>query len=108
MITDETMRETIASAKPFTIVILHATDRAKEPGAAAILWEHVRQNLELRADGLLRVVCPIMDGSALSGVGVFVATLGETARIMDADPAVRAGIFSYEVHETRSFPGDSL
>jgi hypothetical protein len=27
---------------------------------------------------------------------------------MDGDPAVRAGILTYEVHETRSFPGDAI
>jgi hypothetical protein len=27
---------------------------------------------------------------------------------MDEDPAVKAGVFVYEVHPCRSFPGDSL
>jgi hypothetical protein len=27
---------------------------------------------------------------------------------MDEDPAVAAGILSYEIYTTRSFPGDSL
>jgi len=27
---------------------------------------------------------------------------------MDTDPGVMAGIFTYEVHNIRSFPGDSL
>jgi hypothetical protein len=32
----------------------------------------------------------------------------EVVRIMDEDPVVKAGIFTYELHPTRSFPGDSL
>jgi hypothetical protein len=32
----------------------------------------------------------------------------EIAQIMDSDPGVQAGIFTYEVHPSRSFPGDSL
>jgi len=32
----------------------------------------------------------------------------EVVRIMDEDPAVKAGIFTYEVHPIRGFPGDSL
>jgi hypothetical protein len=28
--------------------------------------------------------------------------------IMDGDPGVQAGIFTYEVHPVRSFPGDAL
>jgi hypothetical protein len=27
---------------------------------------------------------------------------------MDADPGVQAGVFVYEVHPVRSFPGDAL
>ncbi len=30
------------------------------------------------------------------------------ARLMDGDPAVRAGVLSYEVHPVRGFSGDSL
>jgi hypothetical protein len=31
-----------------------------------------------------------------------------TRVLMDDDPAVRAGIFTYEIHPVRSFPGDTL
>jgi hypothetical protein len=27
---------------------------------------------------------------------------------MDCDPGVQAGIFTYEIHPIRSFPGDAL
>ena len=29
-------------------------------------------------------------------------------RIMSADPAVRAGVLTYRIHPTRSFPGSRL
>ncbi len=32
----------------------------------------------------------------------------EVVRIMDEDPGVKAGIFTYELHPTHSFPGNSL
>jgi hypothetical protein len=32
----------------------------------------------------------------------------EVKKIMDEDPGVQAGVFVYEIHATRSFPGDSL
>ena len=51
---------------------------------------------------------PIRDGSGVNGVGIFNATVAETRAIMDADPGVQAGIFVYELHPTRGFPGDSL
>lgn len=92
----------------YTIVILKRTalyDREKQ---GAILWEHGRRNFSLRADGRLAIVCPIDDGSDTSGLGIFTTDVDETRRIMDDDPAVLAGIFSYEVHPCRSFPGDAL
>jgi hypothetical protein len=66
-------------------------------GAAAILWEHGRRNFALRAAGVLSIVCPIADGSEVSGVGVFNALMEEVRAIMDEDPAVQAGVLRYEV-----------
>jgi hypothetical protein len=62
----------------------------------------------MRADGLLSIVCPINDGSDVSGVGIFNLGPDETAKLMDEDPGVRAGVFVYELHPSRSFPGDAL
>jgi hypothetical protein len=89
-------------------VILKAGPNRQTPGVEKIAWEHGRRNFQLRADGLLSVVCPVMDGSEVSGVGIFNAGVEETRAIMDEDPGVRAGVFVYEVHPCRSFPGDSL
>ena len=67
----------LATAKTYSLVIL-------DPGA--------RRNFQLRADGILRIVCPVNDD-------IFEAT---------PDPGVQAGIFTYEVHPCRGFPGDAL
>ena len=107
-ISDEFMRDRLAGTKPYTVVLLRATPRLHEPGMEAIVWEHGRRNFSLRADGTLPIVCPIRDGSEWSGVGIFNAPVEEVVRIMDEDPGVKAGIFTYEVHPTRGFPGDSL
>jgi hypothetical protein len=56
----------------------------------------------------LAVVCPVVDGSAVAGVGIFSTGAEETAAIMNDDPGVRAGVFSYELHPCRGFPGDAL
>jgi hypothetical protein len=108
MITDEFMREVLAKAKTYTLVVLKATPKLDEPGARAIIWEHGRRNMSLRADGVLAVVCPLADDSEWAGIGIFDASAEEAARIMDGDPAVIEGVLSYEVHPIRGFPGDSL
>ena len=107
-ISDEFMRDLLATTKPYTLVLLRATPKLHEPGMDAVVWEHGRRNFSLRADGTLAIVCPVGDGSEWSVVGIFNAPAEEVVRITDEDPGVKAGIFTYQVHPTRSFPGDSL
>lgn len=77
-------------------------------GYEAIIWEHGRRNFALREQGVLAIVCPVPDESDLSGVGLFTAPPDEAERLMREDPAVRAGVPTFEVHVCRSFPGDAL
>jgi hypothetical protein len=107
-ISDELMRDMLARSRPYTVVMLRATPKLHEPGMDAVVWEHGRRNFSLRAEGILAIACPIRDGSEWSGVGIFNAPAEEAVRVMDDDPGVQAGIFTYEVHPTRSFPGDCL
>ncbi len=107
-ITDELMRQRISATKNYCIVILKAGPKKNEEGAEKIIWEHGRRNFALRADGVLSIVCPISDGSNVSGVGIFNAPVEEVKKIMDEDPAVKAGVLIYETHACRGFPGDSL
>ena len=107
-ITDDFMRERIAQTRSYTVVILHGTDKLKQPDAMKIVWEHGRRNFQLRADGALPIVCPISDGSDVTGVGILNASLEEAHKIMEGDPAVQAGLFTFELHACRSFPGDAL
>jgi len=107
-ITDELMKQMISKTKSYSAVILKATEKIKEPGTEKILWEHGRRNFQLREEGILPIVCPINDGSGISGVGIFNRSPDEVKKIMDGDPGVIAGIFTYEIHLCRSFPGDKL
>ena len=107
-ITDGFMRQMISNTKNYCIVILKAGPHRNEEGAEKIIWEHGRRNFELRADGVLSIVCPISDGSNVAGVGIFNANVEEVKKIMDEDPAVKAGVLIYEMHACRGFPGSSL
>lgn len=107
-ITDEFMTHMLSRTRNFSIVILKAGPNHIRPGAERIIWEHARRNFLLRARGLLPIVCPISDGSDLSGIGIFNADIEETKSIMEEDPGVKEGIFIYEAHPCRSFPGDCL
>lgn len=107
-ISDEFMMQMISQAKLYSVVSLKSGHNYGNPENQPIIWEHARRNFELREKGLLSIVCPVSDETDLKGIGIFNADLEQTKQIMDGDPGVIAGVFIYEVHAARSFPGDSL
>ena len=113
-ITDDMLKESLARALPYTLIILTAGPRFapagpdRDPWIARTIWEHGKRNFALREAGLLAIVCPVADGTNVTGVGVFAATPEDVDRIYAQDPAVRTGVLNYEVHPTRGFPGSIL
>lgn len=106
--TDDQMKASLAQTRTYSIVILTEGPNRNAADADALVWEHGRRNFALRAAGIMPIVCPVTDDSEVCGVGIFARDAEETARIMDDDPAVQAGVFRYVVHPCRSFPGDVL
>jgi hypothetical protein len=80
----------------------------RDQGVARIIWEHGKRNLALRTAGLMPIICPVTDGSGVAGVCVLDASPEDAERIMAGDPAVKAGVLTYDVHPTRGFPGSAL
>lgn len=108
VITDEHMRERLAAAASYTTVVLRTTSSFARPAVDSIVWEHGRRNMALAEVGIMPIVLPVGDDSGLAGIGVFAATPEDTRTIMDDDPGVRAGIFTYQAHPARGFPGSAL
>ena len=108
VITDDYMRERLKQAAPYCLVILKRAAGYDREDAPQIIWEHGRRNMSLQADGLMPIVCPVPDDSEIAGIGIFTPDMDEVRRIMDDDPGVQAGVFTYEVHPCRSFPGSAL
>ena len=108
IITDEYMKQMMTTTKTYSIVILKKGPNSEHANRQQIVWEHGRKNFELRAEGLLSIVCPVMDNSDVQGVGIFNTDEEGVKKIMDEDPGVKEGVLIYEVHPCRSFPGDSL
>src|SRR4051794_30233021 len=96
-VTDEMLERALTEVRPYTIVILKAGPNFETPGpdrgsgVTGIIWEHGKRNFALRASGLMPIVCPVADGSGITGVGVFDAEPEEVERIMSRDPGVQAG-----------------
>jgi hypothetical protein len=107
-ITDDFMREQLTLSRDYTLVLLHQGPAYGSEGFEGIVWEHGRRNFQLRAEGLLSIVGPVRDDSPLCGIGIFDGTIEQITEVMNADPGVQAGVFTFEVHPMRSFSGDAL
>ena len=108
-ISDETMRKRIATTQPYTAVLLRKTAKFARPDVDLIVWEHGRRNMALVDHGVLAIVLPVRnDPGDWAGLGIFAAGHEETSEIMDHDPGVKAGVFTYEVHPVSGFLSSSL
>ncbi|HUI70068.1 MAG TPA: hypothetical protein VL354_06075 [Spirochaetia bacterium] len=113
-ITEQQFQENLQKTKLYTVLILKTGPRYQKPGperdpaVTAIVKEHGKRNMALLASGIMPVVCPIGDGTNVTGIAVFDTTPEETTRIYSEDPGVRAGVFTFDVHPCRSFPGSTL
>jgi hypothetical protein len=107
-ITDECMKQMLAKSKPYCIVILKDGPMKNMEDAKRIVWEHGRRNFVLQRDGVMPIVFRVSDDSNVSGVAIFNSSIDDTKKIMDEDPGVKAGIFIYEIHPCKSFPGACL
>src|SRR5215469_13070347 len=97
-VTEQDLFASQATFKPFTILILKhgpkypAEGPRSDPEVFGIILRHGIRNARLRLGGLLRVVCPVADGSDVAGIGVFDASAEDVDRIYSRDPAVLAGV----------------
>lgn len=96
-----------AASKPFSVAILKVGPNFGTPDRTnpndpvmAVILRHAKRNLALHKAGILPVVCPIADGSGVSGVGIFTTTVERTKEILEHDPAVAAGVLTFEIHPT--------
>jgi hypothetical protein len=113
-VTDQILQDALQGVRPYTVYILKAGRGYQEPSperegwVADLILEHAKRNYALYLAGLMRIVCPIGDGSGTTGVGIFDADLAEADQIMRQDPGVKAGLFTYELHATQTFPESTL
>jgi hypothetical protein len=98
----------LESSRPYTLVVLREGPNRGIDGADALVRQHGIRNMRLRKAGWLRVVCRVRDDSAVAGIGIFDLDLERTRAVLDADPAVQAGLFVVDLHPVVGFPGDSL
>ena len=106
-ITGEQIQQPAATAKPFSVALLHWTPERHMEGADATELEHQRRLVSLRADGVIAILCPVVS-ETLAGVIIMTVSPAEARAVMDDDPCVQAGMMTCEVYSAASFPGDTV
>ncbi|HEY2501677.1 MAG TPA: hypothetical protein VGI68_09700 [Mycobacterium sp.] len=106
--TNREMNELLLSAKSYSLVILKSGPNSGDDMSPALMLEHGRRNFGLRDSGVLAASLTVLDGSEVWGLRAFIGSVDETIAIMNDDPGVAAGVFTFEVHPCRGFAGDSL
>ena len=104
-ISDEYMRQMIATTKTYCIVILRAGPNRNMPGVEKIIWEHARRNFSLREEGKLPIVCPVNDGSDLCGIGIFHTDIGRGSINHGKRPGDIAKSLHLRTSSMPEFPG---
>ena len=107
-ITDQAMKERLATVTSYTAVLLRTTSSFVRPDVDPIIWEHGRRNFALMHSGIATLVLPAVDDSDWAGLYVFTVPPDDVHAVMHDDPGVAAGIFTYEVHPVLGFPGSAL
>lgn len=98
----------LVQTKEYTLLLLKSVTEVQKENTQQIIWEHGRRNFQLRADGVMNIVAPVTQEHGLAGICIFNADAAQVKEIMDEDPAVKEGIFTYEILPIMSFPGDCL
>jgi len=91
VITDEQMNRRLAQARAYTLVLLKTTPETFKAESRPIIREHGRRNMALHARGTLPVVCPVTDGSEVTGIGIFAAETDEVRIARGAARSARPG-----------------
>jgi hypothetical protein len=108
VISDKEFADVLSGSRDYTLVILKTNQQTFDEKSLPIIREHGRRNVALRAAGILSIVCRVTDGGAIAGIGIFAGSQEQVSGLMDRDPAIEAGVLTYELYPARGFPGDSL
>jgi hypothetical protein len=106
--TDDERSQLMISARPYSLVILKPGPNSLDATAPSLMWEHGRRNFELRDAGVLAATLVVLDDSELWGIRVLTGTVDDTVALLNDDPGVAAGVFTFEVHLCRGLVGHSL
>ena len=105
-ITPESIKAAVATAKPYTLVILKRGPNYDS--TAELQMEHLKHIFTMRAAGQQLITFPVMDTGEVAGIGLMATSKDEAAALTAEDPGVKAGRFTFEVFNCMAIPGDTV
>jgi hypothetical protein len=105
---DEYVASELARARLYTIVYLRPGPRYDDPDDGGLVYAHVKRNFELKLAGDIAVVGPTRSEGEVCGLYIFNCDPARATELIETDPAVEAGFFTFEVQALMAFPGDTL
>ena len=96
--------------KPYTLLILYKAENYALPTTQKIIQsEHLPYLFDLREKGIVLIAMPVMDEGRVAAIAVYQSTDKEEVRAyIENDPAVKQGIFTYEILSAMGMKGDGL
>lgn len=111
-ITPDFVKQTVARGRKYTLVFFNAGpnyNSLPEPELQKVHMGHLIHLFTLKKHGELLLVGPLSDNPVTRGIAIFNSTDKEHVRkLMEADPAVIAKRFVYEMYEWFGIPGDKI
>ncbi len=100
----------LSKGRPYTMLILKkGANYNNETSRKIIQSEHLPHLFKQQDEGVMCFSMPVMDNTDIAGIAVYALTDKEQVKnYVEADPAVRANIFSYELLSSMGLQGDSL
>ena len=100
----------LARLKPYLFVLLRKGRNYEQPDTLKIIQsEHLPYVFSWREKGAIAVTMPIRDETNIAAIAIFnITDKDEAKKIMENDPAVIKGIFTYELLNAIGMKGDTL
>ena len=100
----------LSKGKPYSLLLLKKGEKYNSPDAARIIQaEHLPHLFRQQDEGVMCFSIPVMDNTELAGIALYTLTDKEAVKsYAEGDPAVKAGVFTYEIWSCMGLQGDSL
>lgn len=102
--------EQMANLKPYVLLLLYKGANYGTADAARIIQsEHLPYLFELRAQGIVLLSMPVLEDADVTAIAIYNSRNKEEVQpYVENDPAVRQGVFRYQLLSSIGMPGDVL